>query len=232
MPATSRTAPEGAVACRKSRMQRLHHGAEVFLQPRRFGGGDRQGMADRWRVELQEAGHRRRGSDRSERRGAVPPPLIVARVHHPAEPCLDLESDDVSVDEARAGCTVQFDGGQQRRHERRARMRERHEAHVVATGALVRTPVPSTVHRPPPSCVITSCTARLAGSDAPASVTPTVSRMAVAARLRAMAGGSAAIAKADSRGSVARPVSMLMLVEQCTRRFAQSGTEEGVVRRS
>jgi len=69
---------------------------------------------------------------RVDRRRAVPSALvIVARVHHFAEPAFELEAHHVSVEQRAARTAGQLTGRQCGRQQRAARMRQRHEAHVV-----------------------------------------------------------------------------------------------------
>ena len=61
----------------------------------------------------------------------MPSALVVAGIHRAAQPAFDFESDDVGVEERATRRVDQFRGGERRGDERRAGMRERHEAHVV-----------------------------------------------------------------------------------------------------
>ena len=112
-------------------MQRLHHRAEVLLQPGRRGRRDRQRMPGRGGVESQHPRDGRRRANRAQRRRAVPAALVVPRVQRPTESRLHLEADDVGVENGGSTRAGQLHRREQRRHQRRARMRERHEAHVV-----------------------------------------------------------------------------------------------------
>ena len=122
---------EHAVARRESGVQRLHHRAEVLFQAGRFRRRDRQRVAARRFVQTEQPRRRRGGADRAERRRAVPAALIVPRVHRASQPRLDLEADDVRVEQRAARGAGDFGRGERRRDQRRARMRERDEAHVV-----------------------------------------------------------------------------------------------------
>ena len=122
---------EHAVARGQARVQRLHHRPEVLLQARRRRRGDGQRVGGANGVESEEARGAGGGADRAERRRAVPAALVVARVHQPAQARLDLEADDVGVEHRTAGRGGQLGGRENRRHQRRARVRERDEAHVV-----------------------------------------------------------------------------------------------------
>ena len=68
----------------------------------------------------------------------------------------------------------------------------------AALAALARHGVPTIAHGPLPSAAATRATILAAGSGAPASAAPIVSRKARAAAARASAGGSAAIANSPS----------------------------------
>ena len=83
---------EHAVARRQARVQRLHHRAEVFLQARGLRGRDRQRMTGRIRVEPEQPAHSRRGADGAKRRRAMPPALVVARVHRACRVALRARS--------------------------------------------------------------------------------------------------------------------------------------------
>ena len=121
-----------AVARRQPGMQRLDHRPEVLLQAGRLGRGDRERVsASAVASSPSSAADGRGGADRPERGRAVPAALIVARIHRAAEPRFDLESDDVGVEQRAAGGAGQLRRREHRRHQRRARMRERDEAHVV-----------------------------------------------------------------------------------------------------
>ena len=183
---------EHAVARGQARVQRLHHRAEVLFQAGRFRRRDRQRVArSRSASSPSSRARRGRGADRAERRRAVPAALVVSRVHRAAEPRFDLEADDVGVEQRRRpSAPATSAAASAAGDERRARMRERHEAHVVVVervrggavgerGVGRRTraaAVPKTQRsarrlRPPTD----RWTMRAAGSTAPASVTPTVS---------------------------------------------------------
>ena len=112
-------------------MQRLNHRAEILLQSRCLGGGDRERVSRLHDLEAEET--RRRGSraERSERRGAVPSAPIVPRVHRAPQARLDFESDDVGLEQRAARCVGELGRREAGGDERRARVRERDEAHVV-----------------------------------------------------------------------------------------------------
>ena len=88
-------------------------------------------MTRRPGVESEQTADGRRGADSSKRGRAVPAALVVPRVHEAAEPRLDLEAHDVGIEHGTAREAFRFRRREHRRHERRARMRQRHEAHVV-----------------------------------------------------------------------------------------------------
>ena len=101
------------------------------FQAARLGRGDRQGASRRPGVEPHDAGRGGGGADGADGRGAVPAPLVVGRVHHGAERALHLEADDVGVEQLAPRGSGRLAGRQSGRDERRARMRQRHPAHVV-----------------------------------------------------------------------------------------------------
>ncbi len=60
-----------------------------------------------------------------------PRSMIVTRIHHVAQPALELESDDVGIEQCDRRRLRELACGEERGHEHTARMSERHEAHVV-----------------------------------------------------------------------------------------------------
>ena len=138
MPGLRQQRRDDAVSRRQPRVQRLHHRPEVFLEAGRLGRGNRERVPGRAGVETEQARRGGRRADRAERRRAVPAALIVARVHRAAQPPFELEADDVGVEQRAAGRARDFRGGQRRGDERRARMRQRHEAHVVVVERVRR----------------------------------------------------------------------------------------------
>ena len=82
--------------------------------------------------QSERARRRRRRAERADRRRAVPSTLvIVARVHHLAKAALELESDDIGFEQRRPARMRDFTRRENGGNQRAARMRERHEAHVV-----------------------------------------------------------------------------------------------------
>ena len=79
-------------------MERLGHRAELRHEARRHAGRDRHRMGRLLRIQLQQPRARRRRPDRADRRGGVPAPVAVHRVHPLADPPEDLEARDISID--------------------------------------------------------------------------------------------------------------------------------------
>ena len=89
-----------AVACRHASVQRLDHAAHVFFHATCGRRRDAERMSSGVGVEAEQACGRRRSTECADRRCTVPAAtVIVARVHHDAEPALQLESDDVGVEQ-------------------------------------------------------------------------------------------------------------------------------------
>jgi hypothetical protein len=102
------------------------------LKARRFRRGDGQRVAGGVRIEAKQARCRGSRTDRTERRRAVPSPLVVARIHRPTQPAFDFEPDDVGVEECAARRVEQFlQAARPAATSGRTWMGKRHEAHVV-----------------------------------------------------------------------------------------------------
>src|SRR5215475_8411150 len=189
---------------RVPRVERLGHGAEVFLEPRGLGGGEREGRARLAGVEAEEAprgGGRAHGAEGAR---GVEPLLVVRRVHHRRHGRLvhafllgfEVETTmaaGVSSPAARAAASTGAEGWPimaklvSSKSSACAAVPLARAAHT----APVRSGVPTTVARgEPPSARATSVTRRAAGSTEPASITPRQSRMARRAASTASAGQS------------------------------------------
>src|SRR5262245_57823773 len=68
----------------------------------------------------------------------MPSALVVPRIHRAPEAPFDFEADDVRVEERAARGISKFSSRESRSHERCARMRERHETHVVEIQRVCR----------------------------------------------------------------------------------------------
>ena len=125
------TGGQHTVSCRKTRLKRLHHRPEVLLDARCLRSGDRERAGCRVGRKPQDPGGRGSGADRADGRRAMPPVLVVRWVHRDAEDGLHLEAGDIPLEQTPASRAGDFPGGERGCHERRARVRERHPAHVV-----------------------------------------------------------------------------------------------------
>ena len=120
-----------AVARREAGVERLHHRSEVFLEARRFGRGNGQGVADDPGAESEKARCRGRGTNRAQRGRAVPSAPVVAGIHRTPQTRFDFEAHHVRLEQRPPCCAGQFRDGKARSDERRAGMGKRDEAHVV-----------------------------------------------------------------------------------------------------
>ena len=86
---------EQAVIRRLAGMQRLAHGAEHRLEPRRLGSRDAEGGGEFLRIQAQQMRARRRGAEAAEGAGGVEAErVVVARCEQQAEPALQFIAGD------------------------------------------------------------------------------------------------------------------------------------------
>ena len=97
---------------------------------------DEAGNAERvnrgLRIQSQKTRSGRGGAERTDRRRAVPSPLvIVTGIHHQPQPAFDLEPDNIGIEHVTPRGAGQLSCSQSRRHESATGMSERNKAHVV-----------------------------------------------------------------------------------------------------
>ena len=127
----ARAGGEHAVARRQARMQRLHHRAEVLLQPRRFRRGDRERVAARGApVRAAARPPRRRRSCRASTCSASRAGSAAGSSRGPSRASISKPTTYASRS-ARPDAPASSAAASAAGDERRARMRERHETHVV-----------------------------------------------------------------------------------------------------
>ncbi len=136
-----------AVARALADMERLGHGAEIRLDARCHGSGQRQRRRDLLDVELQQLGAGRGGAEGAERRCRVPALLIMMEVHRAAELGLDLHADGVGRQYVAAAGAERFAQRPQGRENRRRRMAADRVAAIVEVERMHRRPVGQCRHR-------------------------------------------------------------------------------------
>ena len=129
-----------AVARRRARRGAASSSSRCFPSGRtRARRRCRSRARPRPRLEPDHASGGRRRAERANRGSAVPAAaVIVARVHHGARAGIRARSRPRSRRAHAAGRTGPLAGGESRRDERAARMRHRHETHVVVVERVSR----------------------------------------------------------------------------------------------
>ena len=128
--------------CRRlAGLQRLGHGPEHGLQPRRLGPRDSQRVQPALLVELEQTRAGRRGAEGAKRPGGMPAQRIVARTDERPQAALDLDSGHQCRQQLRPRTSEPFPerehGG---RHHHRGVSHQRH-VHVVEVERVGGRPV-------------------------------------------------------------------------------------------
>ena len=152
-------------------------------------------------VRPHQVAARGRRAEHAQGRGRVPALFVMVEMHAAGDPRLGLEPGDIGGDEGGAGAVAAVGEREQRRQDRRRRVAAQRIADIVEIERMRRGAVDqrgverrrragrcrrSGNRRPPPAASVCS-TMRAQSSPMPASVTPTVSRIAALAQSTASA---------------------------------------------